>query len=213
MQKEDTPSITMLNKPNDDQQPQSHIVDQTPITGKPPWHYWLIEVLETLVLSLVLFFVINMLTARIEINSESMKDTLLPGTRVVVSKLSYWRDLPQRGDIIVFAPPFDSPVPYIKRVIGLPGDVVIISEDGVFVNGSILAEHYLGSGMHLFGAETWVVSRDALFVMGDNRNNSSDSRVWGMMPIENIIGKAVFVYWPPGQWGALSSTVMAAELP
>jgi signal peptidase I len=213
MQKGDTPFITVLNNPNDDQQPQSHAVEQTPINGKSQWHYWLIEALETLVLSLVIFFVINIFTTRIEVNSESMKDTLLPGTRVVVSKLSYWGNLPQRGDIIVFAPPFDSPVPYIKRVIGLPGDEVTISEDGVYVNGSLLAEHYLGSGMHLYGEQTWVVSRDALFVMGDNRNNSSDSRLWGMMPIENIIGKAVFVYWPPGQWGELTSTVMAAESP
>jgi len=210
MEKLGTPLITMQNNPSSDQQPHSQVIEQTPIHEKPKWHYWLSEALETLVLSLILFIVINMLTTRIEIESVSMQDTLLPGTRVVVSKLSYVRDLPQRGDVIVFAPPFDSPDPYIKRVIGLPGEKVTINEDGVFINGEKLPEHYLDLDMLNYGSKSWSVSRDALFVMGDNRNNSSDSRAWGLMPIDNIIGKAVFVYWPPGQWGALSSTVVAA---
>ncbi len=191
-----------------------HVDEQTQQEPKlkfVQWRHWLIDIFETILLSLVLFLIINLITARIEIESESMKNTLFPGDRVVVNKLSYWMDPPQRGDIVVFDPPFDSSAPYIKRVIGLPGDEVSISTDGVTVNGVPLIESYVQSDMFVYGSDTWIVTEDKFFMLGDNRDNSSDSRVWGLMPVENIIGKAVIVYWPPNQWGALSSTVFAAE--
>ena len=175
------------------------------------WRHWLIDIIETILMSLALFLVINLLTTRIEIESGSMRTTLLQGDLVVVSKISYWMDRPQRGDIVMFEPPFDSSDPYIKRVIGLPGDEVSVNTNGVFVNGVQLNESYVQSDMFLYGPDIWNVTDGMLFMMGDNRNNSSDSRVWGLMPMDNIIGKAVFVYWPPSQWGALSSSVLAAE--
>ncbi|MEN8172798.1 MAG: signal peptidase I [Chloroflexota bacterium] len=205
--------MTIQNNPVGDHPPLTDSIEPTPIVEKPQWRYWLIEIFETLVLSLLLFLVINLLTARIEVESVSMEDTLVPGTRVLVSKFSYWGDFPERGDIIVFEPPFESEAPYIKRVIGLPGEKVTINEDGVYVNGGKIPEHYLSLDMYAHGQRSWIVDSDALFVMGDNRDNSSDSRTWGLMPADNIIGKAVFVYWPPSQWGALSATVMAAESP
>ena len=139
-----------------------------------------------------------------------MKNALFPGDRVVVNKMSYWKDLPQRGDIIVFDPPFDSSVPNIKRVIGLPCDQVSISNNGVIVNGMKLDESYVQSDMLVYGSDTWIVTEDSRFMMEDYRNNSTDSRVRGLMPVEYIIGKSAMVYWPPIQWSALSSTVLAA---
>ena len=113
--------------------------------------------------------------------------------------------------MVVFDPPVESPEPYIKRVIGLPGDTVSIQGGEVYVNDVRLLEPYIKAKSNSSG--NWTVPPDSLFVMGDNRNNSSDSRAWGYVPIENVLGKAIFVYWPMQQWGALASTAVAAESP
>jgi signal peptidase I len=104
--------------------------------------------------------------------------------------------------VIVFKyPPDPSREPYIKRVIGLPGDLVRIENGSVSINGKLLSEPYLTVATQQGGE--WRVPQGNLFVMGDNRNNSSDSRAWGMVPLENVIGKALVIYWPPDQWGLL----------
>ena len=170
------------------------------------------EALETLVLSLVLFGVINTLSARIRVESVSMQPTLYAGDFVIVNKLAYRLGEPSRGDVIVFRyPPAPEQEPYIKRIIGLPGDLVQITGRKVYINGGPLAEPYLGVATNQGGE--WVVPAGSLFVMGDNRNSSSDSRAWGMVPFENVIGKALVVYWPPGKWGLLSFPSAAAAGP
>jgi signal peptidase I len=171
----------------------------------------LLDILQTVAISIILFLGINLVTARIRIESVSMENTLHPGNAVLVNRLAYRFGLPERGDIIVFDPPFESPEPYIKRVIGLPGDEISIRDGTVFVNGSALSEPYLREQPAARG--TWMVPEESVFVMGDNRNNSSDSRNWGPVPDENIIGRAVFVYWPLDEMGSLTSSAFAAGSP
>lgn len=170
------------------------------------------DILEISLISLILFVSINTLSARIRIESVSMEPTLYAGNFVVVNKLAYQFSEPSRGDIIVFHyPPNPEQDPYIKRVIGLPGDHVVVEQDEVLINGVRIAEPYLNSPTHQGGE--WTIPSDSLFVMGDNRNNSSDSRSWGVVPVENVIGKALVVYWPPNQWELLGSSYAIAAGP
>jgi signal peptidase I len=168
-----------------------------------------LDILETLILSLVLFFGINALTARIRVESISMQPNLYAGDMVLVNRLAYKFGQPQRGDIIVFKyPPEPTQTPYIKRIIGLPGDQIKIAGGQVEVNSQVLIETYI-SVPTTRGGE-WTVPENSLFVMGDNRNNSSDSRAWGMVPYANIIGKALFIYWPYNRVGALAHSIAVA---
>ena len=189
------------------------IPDKTPLAPESGNGWGVLkDVLETLLISLVLFAVINFVSARIRVESVSMRETLYAGDFVYVNKLAYkFGAEPGRGDVVVFEPPVPSDEPYIKRVIGLPGDEISIQRGDVYVNGVQLSEPYTKVKSHSDGS--WVVSEGAIFVMGDNRNNSSDSRAWGEVPIENVIGKAIFVYWPIQQWGALADSAVAAESP
>jgi signal peptidase I len=180
-------------------------------TGDGNWRQLLIDILETLIISAVLFLLINTISARIRVESVSMKDTLNPGDFVLVNRLAYkWNEV-SRGDVVIFDPPFASPEPYVKRVVGLPGEVVSIEDGQVYVDDILVQEPYLDVNFHSNG--NWEIPVGEIFVMGDNRNNSSDSRSWGTVPIENIIGKALFVYWPANQWGALATGAVAAENP
>jgi len=170
---------------------------------------FLLDLIETLLLSLVLFSVINAISARIRIESISMQPTLFAGDFVIVNKMAYKLGHPSRGDVIVFRyPPDPGREPYIKRVIGLPGDTVRIAGGRVYVNGAALEEPYISAAPAYEG--TWKVPDDALFVLGDNRNSSSDSHQWGMVPLENVIGKAVVVYWPPTAWKLLDTSIAVA---
>jgi signal peptidase I len=153
------------------------------------------ELLETLLLAVIIFIAINTATARILVQSISMQPNLVENDLVLVNRLAYLLSDPQRGEVIVFLNPLNpQDVPYIKRVIGLPGDTVAIDQGQVFVNGFLLKEPYLDIETQRGGQ--WQVPPGSLFVMGDNRNNSSDSRQWGMVPVESIIGRAEAVYWP-----------------
>ena len=173
---------------------------------------YLVDMAETIVLALLLFLGINAISARIRIESISMQPTLFAGDYVIVSKLAYRLGEPQRGDVIIFHyPPDPQREPYIKRVIGLPGDEVEVRDKQVFVNGEQLAEPYISAEPNYVG--TWTVPPDSLFVLGDNRNNSSDSHAWGMVPLKNVIGKAEVVYWPPTQWKMLNEEIAVAANP
>jgi len=142
-------------------------------------------------------------TDRIVINTVSMQPTLFPGDYVIVNKLAYLSNYsPQRGEVIFFKYPFNPvAVPYIKRIIGLPGDQVHIADGKVFINGQLLLEPWLKVSTTRGG--DWSVPSGQLFVMGDNRNNSSDSRSWGFVPYANIIGRAEVIYLPPQHWAVL----------
>lgn len=171
---------------------------------------FIIDVLETLVLSVLLFLGINAISARIRVDGFSMEPTLHSGQFVIVNKMAYRIGEPQRGDVIVFRYPYDPQQEYIKRVIGLPGDHIVVEDGVVYINGQVLEEPYIAAAPIYQNNVT--VPEDSLFVLGDNRNNSSDSHNWGTVPMEYVIGKAFLVYWPPTDWGLISkaSHVVAA---
>jgi len=161
---------------------------------------WVRDLVETLVLSAIIFFVVNTLTGRYEVQSISMEPTLHEGQYLIVSKMAYWFHPPERGDVVVLDPPDGrSTIPYIKRIVGLPGDSVQIHNGRVWIDGVALNEPYV-SGPPTYKHERFLEEGQYL-VLGDNRNNSSDSHVWGTLPRENIIGKFVFRYWPLEKWG------------
>ncbi len=160
------------------------------------------DVLETLILSIVLFVGVNVISARIRVDGASMEPTLTTGEYVVLNRLSYRVGTPQRGDIIVFHPPTEPQDEYIKRVIGLPGDEVEVRDGTVYVNGQPLDETYLNTKTNYPG--TWRVPAGQLFVLGDNRNNSQDSHEFGTISMGSVIGKAVLVYWPPTDWAMIT---------
>ncbi len=171
-----------------------------------------IDVLETVVLSLMLFFAINAVSARIRVESISMQPTLFAGDFIVVNKLAYKLGAPNRGDVIIFHyPPDPNREPYIKRVIGLPGETVRVDNGYVYVNDVPMDEPYISAPPNYQGS--WIIPKDALFVLGDNRNSSSDSHSWGTVPLGNVIGKAEVVYWPPDDWQLLNEATAAAAEP
>lgn len=173
---------------------------------------FLLDILETVMLAVVLFLGINAVSARIRVESISMQPTLYDGDFVIVNRLAYKLGSPQRGDIIIFHyPPDPDREPYIKRVIGLPGDTVRVQGGKVYINDVPIRESYIKAAPTY--ENIWKVPPDSLFVLGDNRNNSSDSHSWGMVPLENVIGKAEVVYWPPSEWQVLNQHTAAAAEP
>ncbi len=169
------------------------------------------EALKTLLLALVLYFAISAMTDRVRVENVSMQPTLYEGELLVVSKLAYQFGEPHRGDIIVFHHTTEPPEDYIKRVIGLPGDTVAISAGEVRVNNQLLTEPYIASLPAYEGS--WQVPADQLFVLGDNRNRSSDSHIWGFVPMELVVGRAVVIYWPLGSVRILSHDDIAQAYP
>jgi signal peptidase I len=158
------------------------------------WLRLVLETLQTVILALVLYVMIDSVVARVRVENISMLPTLQPGEFILVSKLSYRFGDVHRGDIIVFHFPQNPHEDYIKRVIGVPGDLVDIYDDQVWINNQQLAEAYIASEPQYSGK--WEVPQESLFVLGDNRNQSSDSHSWGFVPYANIVGKAEVVYWP-----------------
>jgi signal peptidase I len=158
------------------------------------------EIVETLLLTFFIFWLVNSLVGRYRIDGSSMNPTLSDGQYLLINNVSYYLDQPEYGDIIVFRHP-KSDINLIKRVIGLPGDHVEITNHTVEVNGVPLSEPYIQEPPAYNGS--WDVPEGEFFVLGDNRNNSSDSHTWLYLPRENIVGKAVVIYWPPGDWDTI----------
>jgi signal peptidase I len=155
---------------------------------------FVIDALETIFLALILFLGINAVSDRVRVENISMQPTLYAGEFVLVNKLAYKFGPPHYGDVIIFPYPRDPQEKYIKRVIGLPGDEVRIGGGKVYVNNQPLNESYLAAPPAYTG--TWNVPKDNIFVLGDNRNQSSDSHVWGFVAVDQVVGKALVVYWP-----------------
>ena len=165
------------------------------------WGRFALDIVETLILALILFLAINAMSARVRVDGFSMRPTLEDGEFVLVSKMSYLFGETERGDIIVFHFPMNPEEELIKRVIGLPGDHISVSDGTVSVNGQMLNEPYIAATPTYTGE--WDVAEGQLFVLGDNRNNSNDSKDWGLLPAQNVVGKAVLIYWPPPFWDVL----------
>lgn len=169
----------------------------------------LFEILQMLAMALVLYFIIDSVIARVRVFNISMEPTLVQGEILMVNKLQYKFSDMQYGDIITFHYPLDPERDYVKRLIGLPGDEVVIENGEVFVNGSELYEPYISASPEYEG--TWQVPQKNLFVLGDNRNPSADSHIWGFVPFENVIGKAFLVYWPVTHIRTLSTPNIYAQ--
>jgi signal peptidase I len=153
------------------------------------------EIVETAIMTLVIFFLVRLAFQNFRIEGHSMEANLHDGQFLIVNKLVYYIHPPDRGDVIVFHSPANPRKDFIKRVIGLPGEEVEIREGQAYVDGARLEETYVSNrGNRSWGPE--VVGEFEYFVMGDNRNNSSDSRSWGMLDGNAIIGKAWVSYWP-----------------
>ncbi len=188
------------------------------------------ELVETILLTLVIFVAVRTLVVNFRVDGESMRPSLTNGQYLLVNKAVFFHfDLntarnilpgedtnvkdvvyifhpPQRGDIVVFNPPAPSDKPYVKRVIGLPGDRVAVRNKQVFVNGTTIAESYIAAEpgyTYPLGGGEYTVAAGNIFVLGDNRNNSSDSHAFGQVPLDNVIGKAIVSYWPPEGFGII----------
>ena len=160
------------------------------------------EIVETIILTLLVFLVLRFAVQNYRVDGQSMEPSLHDQEYILVDKAAYLFHPPERGDIIVFEYPFDPQVDYIKRIIAIPGDTISVVGETVAVDGVNLNEPYINKDdlFNPFGPiKNLVVKSGEYFVMGDNRGNSSDSREWGFVPRQNIIGKAALTYWPFGE--------------
>jgi signal peptidase I len=161
------------------------------------------EIVELVVLICAIYALVNLATVRFIVQGPSMQPTFYTGQFLIVSRVNYLLGNPQRGDIVVFHYPGNPDEDYIKRVIGLPGDLVEIREQHVYVNGVQLNEPYINEDctQDMCSSNTWELGPDEYFVMGDNRNHSSDSRRFGPVNRRYIVGEVLIRYWPPSDWG------------
>lgn len=177
------------------------------------------ELVEVALIALVLFLAARIAVQNFRVNGTSMIPTLQNNEFILVDKLTYRFRSPERGDIIVFKAPVPPYSDFIKRVIGLPGDRVTVHNDAVYVNGTRLNENYI------LQKPTYVmttipndplgdvVPKGDYFVLGDNRNDSFDSHMWGLLSRNRIIGRAIISYWPPRDFGILNDPAIAVARP
>lgn len=165
------------------------------------------EILETIVLIVAIYSLVDLASVRFYVDGPSMEPTFVTGERVIVSRVNYLLGQPGRGEIVVFESPDNPGVdpPLIKRLIGLPGETVEIRNTQVYINGQPLNEPYINEPCTAGSCpnDEWVLGEDQYFVMGDNRNRSRDSRRFGPVTHEHLIGEALVRYWPPEGWSLL----------
>jgi len=164
---------------------------------------WIRELLEAVLPALIIVLVVNVFLAQAtRVEGQSMDPNLHDNQRLIIEKITYRFRPPTRGEIVVLRRP--QPDPLIKRVVGLPGETVAIHDYQVYIDGKPLDEPYLteitGGSM-----APQIVPEDHVFVLGDNRDSSNDSRAFGMIPLEDIVGRAWVRYWPPGEIGLFHS--------
>ncbi len=178
-------------------------VAKQPEPTKTPFWKQIKENGQIILIALLWAFLIRVFVAEPRyIPSDSMVPTLATGDRLVVEKLSYHLHPPHRGDIVVFQPPpqlqmlgYGKDQAFIKRVIGEPGQTVAVHDGIVYIDNQPLEEKYIAAAPR-YELKPVQVPPDFLFVMGDNRNNSNDSHIWGYLPQKNVIGRAVYRFWP-----------------
>lgn len=205
------------------------------------------ELLETVLFILLIFLIVRGLIQNFRIDGSSMEPNLHNDQYILVNKVVFFHfdsnaplrllpghdnlpahsiypvRMPKRGDVVVLeAPPADydgSSKDYIKRVIGLPGETVVVRDGKVYVNGTLLDEPYLAPGQRTDCGtgrlcEPYVVPPNSVVVMGDNRSNSQDSRSWNAepgLPLDRVVGRAWVSYWPQDRWGVIPSPTYAAD--
>ncbi len=163
------------------------------------------DILITLIIAAAISFGLRAVISQPIVISSSMEPTLQIGQRLIVTKIIYFFHEPERGDIITFYPPNNQNEEYIKRIIGKPGESVEIKEGTVYIHkesGTVLSldePYIIELAKQPFKGGT--IPKNEYFVLGDNRNNSGDSRTGWTVPRQNIIGKAWLSVWPPDKWG------------
>jgi len=158
------------------------------------------ELIETLVLTVVIFLLIRFAVQNFRIEGFSMEPNFHDGQFILVNKIEYMLKMPERGDVVVLIPPTSANRDFIKRIIALPGDQVQVTDGKVYINGALLDEPYpLNPGSYSTGVMT--IAPEEYYVLGDNRNNSSDSHAWGTVSVKKIVGKVWATYWPPQMIG------------
>jgi signal peptidase I len=205
-------------------EPETHVTVAKP-KAKGGGLAW--ELLQTIVLTLAIFLGVRSVVQNFRVEGASMEPTLETGQYLLISKVSYFHiegtplaglgflptekqgsieylfGGPQRGDIVVFRAPTQPDKDFIKRVIGLPGDTVLIKNGTVYVNGQPLNEpyiHYPATYTYPFDGQPKQIPDGYYFVLGDNRPNSSDSHLGWNVPVDNLVGRAWVSYWPPTDW-------------
>lgn len=167
-----------------------------------------LDIIQTVVVALSIFVIVYLFFFQPhQVKGSSMYPNFFNGEYLLTDKISFRFQEPQRGDVIVFTAPKNSDYEYIKRIIGLPNEAIKIEAGQVFIDGQKLAENYLSqdrvthSGSFLKEGQTFSIPEEQYIVIGDNRSHSSDSRAWGTVPKENIIGKVWLRYWPFNRFG------------
>ena len=205
-------AIAMVAKKKHPDTDLSSHTDSLPSDSLPSKGKWagLVENFKLIAIALLIAAIVRIFIAEPRyIPSPSMLPTLSVGDRLLVDKISYRIHPPDSGDIVVFEPPsqlqvygYSASQAFIKRVVGLPGQTVQVNGGTVLVDGKPLSEPYILEPAQ-YEMPMVQVPPNSLFVMGDNRNDSNDSHVWGYLPIDNVIGKAALRFWPWSRLGLL----------
>ena len=215
--------ITPLPETESETETRVTVASSKPKAGGLAW-----ELLQTIVLTLAIFLGVRSVVQNFRVEGASMEPTLETGQYLLISKASYFHidgtfldkflptthqgsadylfGGPERGDIVVFKAPTQPDKDFIKRIIGLPGDTVLIRNGTVYVNGQALNEPYLhfpATYTYPFDGQPKQIPDGYYFVLGDNRPNSSDSHLGWNVPVENLVGRAWVSYWPPTDWGLM----------
>lgn len=179
--------------------------NSTPVSGETDiFKDWIVPILVALVLA---FFIKKFIFQTAKVEGLSMQPTFDSGDRLISTNIPYYFSSPKKGDVIVFKSPYNEKEAYIKRVIATEGDDVRIDAGNIYINGQKLEEDYLNEGQETYpsynGTYQWTVDKDAFYALGDNRDNSSDSRDFGSVTNKNIIGKVIFRFWPINKIGVV----------
>jgi signal peptidase I len=169
------------------------------------------DLIQSFIISLTVYVLIYHYIAQPQrVVSVSMQPNYFEGDRLIIEKVSYRFQNPQRGDVVVFRYPENPDILLIKRVIGLPGETITIKENQVFIDNKLLIEPYLAEmntsfpGNFLQAEAPYEIPTGQYVMMGDNRSKSGDSRIWGTVAEDHILGQAIFRYWPPNQFGVIN---------
>lgn len=176
---------------------------------------WFYEAIEVFVVSASIFVVVYLfLMQPHQVKGSSMFPTFKDGEYLLTDKITYKIRKPEYGDVVVFKSPINENFDFIKRVLGTPGDRIMVSGGKIYINGNPLDEFYLPPeyatqpGHFLKEGVEYIVPEGSVMTIGDNRDHSSDSRDWGPVPFQNIVGRAFFRYWPSDKIGVITNPVL-----
>jgi len=165
---------------------------------------WVFELGKAaLVLAVIGLFVHSFIATIFVVEGASMEPNFKNGEYLIINRISYFLQNPKRGDVTVLKFPGRLQEKYIKRIVGLPNETLEIKDNAVYIDGKKIREDYLPSSVNTQPDMTIRLSKNEYFVMGDNRENSNDSRIWGICPKENLIGKAIFILYPLASWNTV----------